>query len=223
VIAGRPELADVIRVIGSIQHDRLLAARQSREAARRALGLRESDVAVLVVTTWGPDSVLGVFGEDLLREAARLSERFKFIFVLHPREYRLNVGGGPGWGLRLRERAYKQFLIRDPSESWIPYLVSADLVISDHTSLVQSAVLLRKPILVCPVREGLVMKGSVTDRLFHFAPVLRDAAFLEASLGEASSSYPTDELHALSAAMHSYPGEALSRAKGEIYSLLRQD
>ncbi len=34
------------------------------------------------------------------------------------------------------------FIVREPSESWIPYMVASDIVVSDFTGLIEYAVLL---------------------------------------------------------------------------------
>ena len=221
VIAEHPELAEVVRVVGSIQHDKLIAEQASRGVYRQRMKLGANDVAVLILTTWGPNSLLDVLGADLLQEATRLSKKFSFMIALHPHEYRMRADGTPGWGVRLRVDSGSQFRVRDPSESWIPYLLSADIVLSDYTSLVQAAVVLRKPIIVGPVSDGLIMKGSVTDEVFGFAPVLRRARDLETALEYACTSYPIQQLNALAAKMHAHAGQGLTNAMGEIYSLLR--
>ena len=221
VIAEQPELAPVIKVVGSIQHDELIAEQASRAVYRERLKIGAADVAVLILTTWGPTSLLNVLGADLLQEAVRLSKKFAFMLALHPHEYRLQADGAEGWGLRLRAAAGIPFPIRDPAESWIPYMVAADIVLSDYTSLVQAAVLLAKPIVVTPVSRALMMKGSVTDQVFAFAPVLHQARDLETVLDQARTAYPMSQLHRLAAWMHPHAGQALENAAREIYFLLK--
>ena len=220
-IEGDPNLASFIKVIGSVQHDELIAAQASRKVFRRALKLCEEDIALLVLITWGPNSLLEVLGEEFVHEAARLTDKFKFFFALHPNEFRTKSDGNPGWGMRLQSQQYPGLRFREISESLIPYMIASDIVISDHTSLVQSAVLLRKPVIVSPVPGEFMRKGSVTAELFGFAPMLSQARDLEAVLGQAYFSYPAESLNDLANSMHSFPSQALNNAKDAIYSLLR--
>jgi hypothetical protein len=216
-----PALKDVLVVVGSLENDRLLEQVSRREEFRRQLGYEREDVVVLVLSTWGEHCLLHTMGDELLAEARRLQPEFKFIFSAHPHEYRPQPGGKRVWGEYLRSQRVHGFTVREPSQSWIPYLVASDIVVTDHTGLVENAALLEKPIIMVPVPEDRVWKHSVTWKIRQFVPILRDATMLRECLLRARTDYPRERLHELARTVHPHRGEAAERIRREIYALLR--
>lgn len=215
-----PSLKDIIAVVGSLENDRLLEQSQRREEFRRRMGYERDDVVVFVLSTWGESCLLHTMGVELLEQARRLQSEFKFIFSAHPHEYRPRTDGGRVWGEYLRSQKAQGFAIREPSEDWIPYMVASDIVVSDHTGLVEPAALLEKPIIVVPVPDGLIWKHSATWQIRRFAPTLHDATMLRDCLYRVKTDYPYDELHELAQTLNPYPGEAATRIRKEVYALL---
>jgi hypothetical protein len=216
-----PALKDVLVVVGSLENDRLLEQTSRREEFRRQLGYEREEVVVLVLSTWGEHCLLRTMGDELLAEARGLLPDFKFIFSAHPHEYRPKHNGERVWGEYLRSQRGHGLTVREPSESWIPYMVASDIVVSDHTGLVEHAALLEKPIIMVPVPEGVIWRHSATWKIRQFAPILHNVHMLRECLGRAKTDYPRDKLHELALTLHPHRGEAAERIREEVYKLLR--
>ncbi len=220
-IAGDPHLKDIVAVVGNLENDRVLEQDARRAEFRQAFGFQPTDTVVFVLSTWGEHCLWHTMGDALLEEFRKPIGSFRFVLSAHPHEYRAKPNGERVWGEYLRSQKQYGFIVREPSESWIPYLVASDMVLSDYTNLVQAAVLLRKRILLTPVPEEVIWQGSITAKVRQFAPILRDARTLHQCLRDTIQNYPFGRLHDLAQSVHPYPGQAADRIRSEIYSLLR--
>jgi hypothetical protein len=220
-VRKEPRLKDIITVVGNLQHDNLLAQAESRNEFRCQLGFKSSDTVLFVLSTFGPDSLFQTIGDAFLEQSRQLLGEFHFILSIHPNEYCSRAPGQRVWGEYLRSQREFGFLVREPSESWIPYMVACDIVLTDHTSLCDAAALLEKPVIFVPVREELIWKGSIRWNLLQFAPVLKDVRKLRECLLKAKDDYPLEKLHELAKTINPHPGEAAERIRKEIYDLLK--
>ncbi len=220
-VRENPALRDTVVVVGSLEHDRVLAHAQDREQFRRQLGFGPKDVVVFMLSTWGKDCLWRTMGDELLAAARGLRGEFRFILSAHPHEYRPQPDSERVWGEYLRTQTQYGFIVREPSESWIPYMVASDIVLSDYTGLVEYAVLLEKPIVLTPVPEQAIWQESILGKIRRFAPILKDAGKLRECLVDALRHYPGDQLHELARSVQPYPGQAAERIRKEIYSVLK--
>jgi len=220
LIESNPALEGTLVAVGDLENDQLLEQSRHREEFRREFGYKPEDVVVFVQSTWGEHCIWHTIGDALLSEARRLQSEFKFILSTHPHEYRAKPPGERVWGEYLRSFRADGFVVREPSEGWIPYMVASDIVVSDHTNLVQAAVLLEKPVIFSPVPKDVIWKESATWKIQQFAPVLEDAGRLGEYLSRAKEDYPFDKLHELAREIHPHAGEAAGRICREIYNLL---
>jgi hypothetical protein len=138
----------------------------------------------------------------------------------HQDEIRKKPEGRRIWGEYLRLQRQYGFIVREPSESWIPYMVASDIVVSDFTGLIEYAVLLQRRIVLTPVPESQIWQESAVAEVRKFAPILDDARFLRDRLTEAQSNYPMEQLGQLARLVHPYPGEASGRIRQAIYKVL---
>jgi len=219
-IDANPVFKDVIVVVGSLVNDKLLTQAKQRDGMRDKLGLAPDDIAVFVISTWGAHSLLHVMGDELLSEMRALGGGFRFMLSAHPHEYRPRPEGQRVWGEYLREQRQYGFIVREPSESWMSYLIASDVVISDYTSLIQPAALLEKPIILTPVPEERIWTGSVNWQVRQFAPMLSDAKQLPKVLADLQAKYPMAELHRLAQTIAPHAGEAEERIRRAVYGLL---
>ncbi len=112
----------------------------------------KDDIVVHIISTWGPTSLFQTIGEDLLYEAIKISNKYRFLFSLHPRHDAFGDIKGRKRNDILEK--YQAQGIRPAGElSWDEYVVAGDVTISDHSSLCLYYVLLNKPVLLVPVNK----------------------------------------------------------------------
>ncbi|MCP3954704.1 MAG: hypothetical protein GY697_21160 [Desulfobacterales bacterium] len=222
IIAGNSSLLGAVRVVGSLHDDRLLVADADRLNARTRVGLPGDRPVVYVMSTWGVSSLYRRLGEGLLQACCRLIERFSFVLDIHPNEYRRS-NGGIAWGERIQALKQPGIVIRSPQESFIPYLVAADVVVADHTSLAYRAVLLGRPMVYAAFAAQHAQPGSLLERLVaeRTTPLLADdASNLEQCLETAVARAADRPYRAYESEINSCRGEFTERATSELYTLL---
>lgn len=135
-----PQIAGRVRVTGDLRVDRML-----RCAADRPV----SEVPrLLVMSTWGSDSLLESVGPELLDQLSRLerSGSLTVAVTCHPNLLEPSTSLRD-WPLLLRSLDRTGVEVIPPSEPWEPVLAGADVVLTDHTSLCGTFALLKRPIL----------------------------------------------------------------------------
>jgi hypothetical protein len=213
---------DIVTVVGSTGDDKMLAEVDRREEYRAKFGFKPDETVVFATGTWGPHSLFQKMGDALLAGARALRDQFRFIFSVHPIEYRPKPPGERVWGEHIREQAKDGFLIREPSENWVPYMVASDILLTDHTSLALHGALLERPFVFCPVPDELVEAGTVIRQIRDISPILRpDASNLRQALLKARNGYPLDELREIASQVNSYPHQATDHMRAAIYEQLR--
>jgi GNAT superfamily N-acetyltransferase len=218
-IERNPVFRDVVTVVGNLENDRVLAQAPRREEFRRNFGFGPDEIVVFVLSTWGDHCLWRTIGDKFLEQARELLAEYRFVLSAHPHEYAIRPEGERIWGEYLRTQRQHGFLIREPSEEWIPYMVATDIVISDYTGLIEYAVLLGKPLILSPVPKELIWQGSVTAKVRDFSPLLNGRSLREC-IAVARHSYPFGKLQELAREANPYPGEAAQRIRREVYSLL---
>jgi len=78
----------------------------------------------------------------------------------HPFEYRPLKPNRRNRGDYLRTQAHNGFLVREPSESWIPYLMGCDIVVTDHTSVALHSPLLERLVVSVPVPDEVIREDA---------------------------------------------------------------
>jgi hypothetical protein len=223
IVESIPSLKGVIVVVGSTTYDKLLAQRHRREEFRQRFGFKPHETVVFVMSSWRQECLFETVGDKLLKESRELLGEFRFMLTVHPNEYRPKPPGQRVWGQYLRTQRKHGFIVREPSEDWLPYMLACDIIITDHTSLLDYGVLLEKPTILVPVPEKFIWKGSITWKLRKFAPIIEDMAELQEFLLKAKNDYPTKKLKELSRSMNPFPGKSGDRIRKEIYDLLNMD
>jgi len=100
----------------------------------RDLGLDPAFPTVLYAPTWSPASSLNAMGIDLVR--ALLERPVNVIVKLHDRsrDLRERYSGGVDWAAALEPIVRGRRGVVAPGHDISPYLVAADLMITDHSS-----------------------------------------------------------------------------------------
>ncbi len=217
-----PELHDRVTVTGYLRADEIFKLqKEERMEIRNKFGYAENDIVVHIMSTWGAASLYQTIGEDLLEQAVKLSNKYKFIFSLHPRHDEFGDIKG-----RKRKDILKKYqdlgiMIADTLD-WDEYIAASDMAVSDHTSLCLYYVLLGKPVILVPVSFGSFVVGSSFDQLQHIALQLIHPDQLERAIISAIETNASRLYENFINRIWCYRGSAHRRYKDEIYKILKE-
>lgn len=183
-ISINPALGRCISIVGDPFVDRLLERNRQRQSIRRHFGAAGRRVA-LIMSSWGPESLIRTQGTSFLRIASGLRDEYHFVFSFHPNNLTRSSGEFDGNAfLADVERAGASVIGR--GEDWVDYLVAADVAISDFTSLCLYFLQLKRPILMVPFDcERMFDEGAPIRRLYQLVPKLAAPVDFEATIADA--------------------------------------
>jgi len=123
-----------IRLIGMPKADCLVDGTFNRHNVLVSLGLDPSRQTVLYAPTWSPASSLNAVGVELITQLQQMP--INVIVKLHDRsrDLRERYSGGVDWLARLTPLCTPGRTSIAPGHDISPYLVAADLMITDHSS-----------------------------------------------------------------------------------------
>lgn len=212
-----PHVCGRIFVVGDMKNDKILALAKSRDEIRSAMSIQPSDRVILLLSSWGPDSLFHVCGEYLLREAHSLvTNGYKFIISIHPNEYEGGArlpGSDVSFGAHIESMCSGRpgFVVRPPLADNESFIVASDIVITDHTSAVEPAILLGRPIIASIIRDESLWVHSVRFKYRNIVPKLNCQKSLLEQVKSLSEDYPYETMREIAGAMHSYPGQGSLR------------
>ncbi len=178
-----PDVARRAEVVGDPCLDRLLADAHRFEAFREAFGSTDRPL-LTVVSTWGPDSLLGTDPGLLTELLARLPvDEFAVCAALHPG---ITSAHGP-WQLRAWLATARAAGLRlvTPAAGWQAALIAASCVLADEGSLALYAAALDRPLLLAGRPAASTVPGSPMAALAERAPRLEPDRPLLAQLRRA--------------------------------------
>jgi CDP-glycerol glycerophosphotransferase (TagB/SpsB family) len=214
-----------IRLVGMPKVDCLVDGTFQREHVLRALGLDPLRPTVLYAPTWSPASSLNAIGAELLEALGRMP--INVIMKLHDRsrDLRERYSGGVDWAARLQPLLTPGQGALAPGHDISPYLVAADLMITDHSSAGFEFLLRDKP-LVRIHRPQLIELANVhPDYVSLLASVSRSVEDLAQTLaaverGLADPAEQSGERRRVAADLFYKPGGATARSVHELYRLM---
>ena len=199
--------------------DDLLNRQEKRESIRHKLGIKENQIAVYVMSTWGPNCLWQTIGDEILVRIKDLQSEYRFFLGAHPNEFRPRNDGGRSWGLHLQKQ--NGFIVVDPTQDWKDYLTACDVIVGDHTSHMLYGALLSRPLVFMNLDKNLIEEGSLPSRLMQISPKLKDdASNLGSSILDAIENYPAHERNAIHKDIVSHPGRSHDRIRTHIYNTL---
>jgi CDP-Glycerol:Poly(glycerophosphate) glycerophosphotransferase len=214
-----------IRLIGMPKVDCLVDGTFQRDHVLRSLGLDPLRPTVLYAPTWSPASSLNAFGAGLVEALGRMP--VNVIMKLHDRsrDLRERYSGGVDWAARLQPLLVPGRGALAPGHDISPYLVAADLMITDHSSAGFEFLLRDRP-LVRIHRPQLIELANVhPDYVSLLASVSRSVADLGSTMaaverGLADPGEQRAERARVAADLFYRPGTATARSVNELYSLM---
>ena len=138
--------SDAIRLIGMPKVDALVDGSLTQRTVLASLGLPPDRPTVLYAPTWSPASSLNAIGVALVERLARLP--INVVVKLHDRSLdpRPQYSGGIDWRTELRPHLRPGAVVLASGADICPYLVAADVMITDHSSAGFEYLLLDRPI-----------------------------------------------------------------------------
>jgi CDP-glycerol:poly(glycerophosphate) glycerophosphotransferase len=217
--------SSAIRLVGMPKTDCLVDGSIQRDAVLESLALDPSRPTVLYAPTWSPASSLNAMGVDLVR--GLLDRPINVIVKLHDRslDLRERYSGGVDWAETLHAILRSRRGAIAPSHDICPYLVAADLMITDHSSAGFEFLLLDRPLVRIHRPELLraayvhpdysALLASVSQSVETVADAL---AAVETGLGNPGRR--SDERRAVAADLFYRPGGATARSVSFLYEAL---
>ncbi|MFI9200279.1 hypothetical protein [Streptomyces sp. NPDC053048] len=216
---GCPEAVPRSVVAGDPCMDRLRASLPFREEYRAALGLRPGQKLLVLTSTWGPHSLLGVNTDVVRRALAELPrDEYRVLAAVHPNVWYAHGG----WQVRswLAPCLRAGLILPSPeTDAWKAALVAADAFIGDHGSLALYAAALGVPGLLGAFGDEVVAAGSPMDRLGAALARLAPGEPVERQLRRAAAARPGDErLDGIGALVTSRPMRSAELLRRLYYS-----
>jgi hypothetical protein len=219
-LRATPDLSGRISVTGYPRADKLIENEGAlRKAGRSRLGCAIDDKVVHIISTWGEHSLIDSVGDVLLEQVKSLRERYKFILSLHPRYDEFNKRGAESRNDILRRWEAVGVHV-DRGTGWEEYVASADVAVSDHSSLGLYHVLLNHPMVLVDIAQEQYILDSTFSLMKQRLPVLTRGGDLESLLLQSMSTGHNSDLALVSERMLSCRGKALFRYREEISGLL---
>ncbi len=208
--------SSAIRLVGMPKTDCLVDGSIQRDAVLESLALDSSRPTVLYAPTWSPASSLNALGVDLVR--GLLDRPINLIVKLHDRslDQRAFYSGGIDWPGTLRPILCGRQGVIAPRHDVSPYLIAADLMITDHSSAGFEFLLCNRPIVRIHRPELLTAAQVHPDYAALLASVSESVTTVGEALaavdrGLANPSMRSDERRAVAADLFYRPGGATGR------------
>lgn len=216
-----------IRLVGMPKADCLVDGTFRREAVLETLGLDPALPTVLYAPTRSAESSLNAMGVDLI---AAIQERpVNLIIKLHDRQRDLRepYSGGVDWVAELQPFLGRRIALA-PGADISPYLVAADLMMTDHSSAGFEFLLRDRP-LVRIHRPELLRRANIHP---DYVALLASASESVSTAGEAIAAVErgladpearSATRRAVAEELFYRPGTATARAVAELYQALSLD
>jgi CDP-glycerol glycerophosphotransferase (TagB/SpsB family) len=222
------EDSSAIRLIGMPRLDCLVDGSLERDRVLTSMGIDPSRKTVLYAPTWSRYSSVATMGEELVK---RLGDAgYTVIVKLHDRSRQADDyhSGGVDWGKRLEPllRATGGVLASGSNSS--SYLMAADALITDHSSVGFEYLLLDRPLIRIHMPE-LLEKTDIEPTYVELMKEASTSVFDVENLlpaveeGFANPTRRSNSRKAVASEMFYDPGGATNRAISEMYDVIELD
>jgi hypothetical protein len=214
-----------IRLVGYPKLDALVNGTWSRRPVLESLGLDPMRPTILYAPTWSPASSLNAIGKKLVRRL--LDTPANLIVKLHDRsrDVRTRYSGGVDWVETLQPLLRHTRGVLAPGHDISPYLVAADLMITDHSSAGFEYLLRDRP-LVRIHRPELIREANIhADYVELLASASESVTSVDETIaaverGLASPDALSERRRGVAADLFYRPGGATARAIRGLYDAI---
>lgn len=217
-----------IRLVGMPKSDCLVDGSLTRDGVLHANSMDPARSTVMYAPTWTRFSSLNAMGEELI--ARLVAAGYTVVVKLHDDSLdpKFINSGGVDWVARLKPilaKGHGHLIQSGDASSW---LVAADVLITDHSSIGFEYLLLDRPLIritmpelisnanIAPEYVKLISSASTTVEHAAGAVAAVEQALCDPAQG-------SDNRRALAAELFHAPGQATSRAVQELYALIELD
>ena len=220
--------SSAIRMIGMPKADCLVDGTYTRNGVLEAHGIDPSRPTVMYAPTWTPFSSLNVMGEEVVTEL--VSAGYRVLVKLHENslDSRVANSGGIDWVSRLApllDRGQGHFITASDASPW---LVAADALVTDHSSIGFEYLLLDRPLIRIDspaLIQGANIPQDYVDLMAAASTTVASAEAVVAAADRALTD-PAERSQArrrVAEELFHDPGHATDRAITELYSLIELD
>lgn len=211
-----PDAGDFIAAVGDIRTDLLAELSAVRSEFRQVFDISEAVPTLVVMSTWGPYSLIAQHGAWLFDELAALlrNKRLQVVMTYHP-----NWGSEPEVAEQLRTLERHGARIFGAGVDWELTLSLADLALADHTSLSAPFLLTGRPVIFVSVPAGVVGEDTLIARAMEVLPVIDGPGQLMLAVTGLLATEPP-ETEELRREALSHRGESRARVSLEIARVL---
>jgi hypothetical protein len=218
-----------IRLVGMPKSDCLVDGSLQRDGVLRSHGMDPGRPTVLYAPTWTRFSSLNLMGEAVVNRL--VDAGYRVLVKLHDNSLDRSAfvnSGGVDWVARLEPILARGdgHLIRSGDAS--EWLVAADVLITDHSSIGFEYLLLDRPLIRIAVPEligGASIAPEYVELIASAATTVEEAAGVLSAVekGLADPRHLSDARRALAVELFHGPGTATGRAVAELYALMELD
>lgn len=216
-----PELNGIIKSVGNILVDEIFNSKENKEKVFQTLNFNNKLKTIMLVSTWGENSLIQSQGEQLLKQVVSLSEHYNVILSLHLNCYRKEHSENKDWLELLQTCNKKNVFLVPPGGKIFNLFQYVDLYIADRTSLSLYFSLMQKPMVLFNNDNLLLNDLSLMKEVRAIVPLIDNIEILSVkTINAYIANFNQSELRKLSKCICSYQRESLTRHISEIYDTL---
>lgn len=225
IASGLAPDSPAIRLIGMPKVDCLVDGTLQRQPVLAALGLDPARPTVLYAPTWSPASSLNALGTELITALRRMPVNLLIKLHDRSRDLRNQYSGGVDWVRRLRPLLPPGRAAIAPGHDISPYLVAADLMITDHSSAGFEFLLRDRPIVRIHRPQLIQLARIHRDYVALLASASRSVTDVADTLaaveqGLADPGLLSGERQQVAAELFYRPGTATARSVDALYEVI---
>ncbi|HJR58573.1 MAG TPA: CDP-glycerol glycerophosphotransferase family protein [Vicinamibacterales bacterium] len=217
-----------IRLVGMPKSDCLVDGSLTRDGVLQTNGMDPARTTVLYAPTWTRFSSLNAMGEDVVGRLIDAGHRVLVKLHDNSLDPAFVNSGGIDWVARLKPILTRGHGHLITSADASPWLVAADVLITDHSSIGFEYLLRDRPLIRIAMPElisGADIANEYVDLIAAASTTVDNAAGVAAAV-EKAIAHPTElsgVRRALAAELFHDPGKATDRAIHELYALMELD